>query len=427
MKEVKVASLIALSHLSKLVVNLFIMKQIAVRYGPDGLGFFGNFMSLIALASALAGGGIISGVIKYVSQYSGDAKRQSDFLTSAFTYTVASAITVLLIGLFLINTIADYVFLSSEFKGFIYFFLGVQLFIAINNFVFGVCNGLRKTEVYSLFVIVGNLSALVLSTYAISGYGYWGAIISIASPAFMSFIPMIIYIAVNKIPLGRYLHFRSLGKDSLLLSKYSLMLVCSSICFPLVEMIIRNMIIHSINLSTAGYWQAITRLSSAYLSFYSLFLSFYFVPLISAATDKQFIVTQVRKMIFFVLMLFTPMLVLFLILKHQVIRYIFSADFLPVADLFVVQMIGDLFRVLGWIIGFITVAKALSRLYILSEIIQASLFISLSYIQLMYTPELKGVVFAYVTTCIVYCMLSFGVFYYIFCSKKENWVRINNI
>lgn len=422
MKEFKIACLIALSHLSKLLVHLFILKQIAVIHGPKGLGFLGNFMTLIALASTLAGGGIVSGIIKYISEYTGSIERQCDFIGSAFVYTIASSLVVLILGVCFVNSLTDYVFLNREFKGFIYFFLVVQIFIAANNFAFGVSNGYRKTGAYAIFVIGGNIIAFAIAYYAIPHYGFWGAIISIASPAFFAFIPLVIFTKIKRIQLRKYIQFQSLVHDSKLLSKYSLMLICSAICFPVVEMIIRNMIVQKLNLSDAGYWQAITRFSSSYLSFYSLLLSFYFVPLISASDDKKFIFEQVKKMILFILLLFIPMMGTFCILKNEMIQFIFSADFLPVADLCLLQMIGDLFRVVGWVIGFVIVAKALSGLYILSEIFQAAIFIVLSYLELSYSNGLEGVVFAYMSTCILYCLLSFMFFYYIFRSKQLVWV-----
>ncbi|MDR3442148.1 MAG: O-antigen translocase [Legionella sp.] len=422
MKRFKVASYIALSHLSKLVVNLFILKQIAVLYGPEGMGFLGNFMTLITLATTLAGGGIVSGVIKYVAEYSKNSERLLPFLGSALIYTVASSLLILILGLLFANNLTEYIFLDSKYKEFIYFFLLIQFFIALNNFAFGVSNGMGQTRVYAIFSIGGNLIAAAIAYFAIPVYGLWGAIIAIAAPAFSAFIPLVFYFMVQRISLKKYMQFHSVIHDSRLLSKYSLMLVCSAICFPIVEMIIRNMIVTVINVDAAGYWQAITRFSSAYLSFYSLLLSFYFVPIISAADNADVIYEQVKKMIVFILFLFIPMMIFFYFFKNTVIQYIFSTNFLPVADLFFLQMVGDLFRVIGWVIGFIIVAKALSGLYILGEIVQASLFIGLSSIQLTHTNELNGVVFAYMSTCIIYCILLLIVSYYIFYGKRQAWI-----
>ncbi len=425
-KKLKVASFIGLSHLSKLFVHLFIIKQIAVLHGPEGLGFLGNFMTLMALATTLSGGGIVSGIIKYVSEFAGNNNRQRNFIGSAFVYTIVSSLIILIIGFLFSTGFTNYVFLNQKFKIYIYFFLVMQVFVAINNFAFGVCNGFRKTELYAFFSIVGNIIAFVFSYFAIPHFGFLGAIFSIAAPAFCAFIPLVIYVGIKKVSFSHYIKFASLKADSCLLSRYSLMLICSAICFPVVEMMIRNMIVNFSDLNTSGYWLAITRFSSAYLSFYSLFLSFYFVPIISAANDKMFIFRQVKTMALFIIILFTLMLFFFCLFRNNIILVVFSSDFLPVSNLFLLQMVGDLFRVVGWVIGFVIVAKALSRLYILSEIVQAGLFIALSSIQLSYGRGVEGVVYAYLGTCILYCVLSFIIFYCLFRGTQLECIEANN-
>ena len=48
MKVIKVAGLTAVAYLSKLLVSLFIIKEISTIHGPAGLGLLGNFMTLVS-------------------------------------------------------------------------------------------------------------------------------------------------------------------------------------------------------------------------------------------------------------------------------------------------------------------------------------------------------------------------------------------
>ena len=92
MKWFKVASLTGISYLSKLLAVLFVIKQISVIHGPDGLGLMGNFITLASLASTLGGGGSLSGIIKYLAEYSGLSRRQESFAGSAL---IVGAIAIL--------------------------------------------------------------------------------------------------------------------------------------------------------------------------------------------------------------------------------------------------------------------------------------------------------------------------------------------
>jgi O-antigen/teichoic acid export membrane protein len=414
----KVASLTALSHLSKLLVNFFIIKQIALTQGPEGLGLLGNFMTLVSIAGCLAGGGITSGVIKYIAEYSDTRLKQISFAGSALIYTTVSTLAILLLGLLFIQPITHYIFLSNTYGIYICFFLFAQILVAFNNLSYGLLNGFKKNYLYALLTIIGNLIALGVAWYSIKFHGQGGAIIAILAPVVCPFLPICVY-AVSK-SFRPKIQFSSLRNDSLLLSKFSLMLLFSTICFPLVEMHVRNTIILQLGIEAAGFWQAITKLSTAYLSFYSLFLTFYFVPIISSESTSSQILRETRKMVVFIIGLFAIMFALFVCLETPIIKLVLTEKFLVIHRLFLLQMIGDFFRVIGWIVGFIVVAKAVTPLYILGEIVQGGLFILLSTIELHYTPNLYGIEYAYIASCFLYCLMSFSAFFYCFRNKSTH-------
>ena len=294
MKAFRIAGLTASSHIVKLLVSLFIIKQISVIHGPAGLGLFGNFMSLISIASSVAGGGIISGTIKYLAEYSSFSEKQQSFVGSALVYTLCFSCVTAFLGVLFIGPITGYIFPNQDYRPYVYLFLLAQVLISLCNFAFGVANGLGKNHLYAIFLLVGNLIALIIAFLGINYYGFWGAVVAIMAPIVFPVFPAIFYACKER--LFKYVRFDSFFHDSRLLSKFSLMLLVSTLCFPTVEIIIRNQIILVLGLESAGFWQAITKLSSAYLSFFSLFFMFYFVPIISATNDNKKIVKEARKM-----------------------------------------------------------------------------------------------------------------------------------
>lgn len=453
----KIASLTAVSHLTKLLVTLFIIKQIAVTQGPAGLGLLGNFMSLVSIASSLAGGGVVAGVIKYLAEYSGSPQRQQSFIASSLLYTLSFALMTLCLGLLCINWITGYVFPNQDYRGYIYFFLVAQGLVALCNYSFGVANGLGKNSVYAGFLIGGNLVAVVVAFFAIQLYGLSGAVVAVMAPAVFPIIPAFVYVFRHRLissfcktlcsdsffvvahathvphpELERDLPntqeiLRKLGMtckrlpffhDSRLLFKFSIMLFASAVCFPVVEIIIRNQIVLILGMQSAGYWQAITKLSTAYLSFVSIFLTFYFLPLVSSIIEKKRIVLEVNHMMLFLGSCFTALIIVFFFFRNFVIHCVFSDEFLPISDLMLLQMVGDFFRVLGWVIGFVMVAKAATKLYLLGELFQGGIFLLFSHFALLTTASLQGVILAYVITCFLYCILSVMLFIYFFSEQQ---------
>jgi len=423
MKALKVAGLTAIAYLSKLLVSLFIIKEISLTHGPAGLGLFGNFMTLVSLASTLAGGGILSGVIKYLAEYTGLLARQASFAGSALVYSLFFALLVLGIGVYFVDAISLAIFMKPNYQTYIYFFLLGQLFVSLSNFSFSVANGLGKNNLYTLFLFIGNLIAFIVAFYGIHYFGTWGAVVAIMAPTIFPVIPALCYALSQR--LFKQIRFNMVLSDARLLSKFSAMRFFSVLCMPVVEIMITNQIKQSLGLESAGLWQAVTKLSMAYLSFYTMFLTFYFLPLVSSLLPKKQIVKEVNKMMAVIGSSFALMIIVFWIFKDLIIRLVLSEQFLPMADLMGLQMIGDFFKLLGSIIGFVVVSKAALKWYLLGEAFQGILFVGLSHYLLSYFSGLQGVVGAYVLTCVAYCLLSVILFFYFFSEKSHSIEAVN--
>ena len=411
MRGLKVAGLTAISHFSKLLTALLIIKLIATKIGPDGMAFFGNYMSLISIASALAGGGVLSGAIKYLSEFSPDPVRQRYFMGSALTYSLMFSLVVVLTGLIFLDQITVRIFGGLQYTSYIYFFLLAQCIVAINNLAYGILNGLQKNARYALITVFGNLIAIVTSFISIYYFGMNGALVAITIPL-LSPILSLLFLCNKKNSIFQF-SFSYLWKDFSNLSRFSCMLIVSAVCFPVVEIYIRNDIVETVGWGESGIWQGLIRISSAYLSFYSIFLSFYLVPKISSTNDTKVIAKAVFLTMLSLSALFACMYAVVYLAKDQIVTLVLSKSFLPVADYLMRQMVGDYFRMMGWVIGFVVVAKASTKLYICSELFQGLCFIFLASVLLNHFGSLDGVVLGYVLTCFIYfvlCVVGFLIF-----------------
>ncbi|MFN5937739.1 MAG: O-antigen translocase, partial [Sphingobacteriales bacterium] len=83
---------------------------------------------------------------------------------------------------------------------------------------------------------------------------------------------------------------------------------------------------------------------------------------------------------------------------------LFTIDFQEMEKLFSFQLIGDILKVTGWILGYIMVAKAMVKTYIITEIFNYLIFILLSILFINWIG-VKGVVIAYSTSHAFYLVL----------------------
>lgn len=97
------------------------------------------------------------------------------------------------------------------------------------------------------------------------------------------------------------------------------------------------------------------------------------------------------------------------LLRDVAIWLLFSAKFTAMRDLFAWQLVGDVLKVGAYVFGYLVIAKASLRLYILAEISQFTLLTALSH-WLIPAHGALGAAQAYMATYIVYFAACCGVF-----------------
>ena len=79
------------------------------------------------------------------------------------------------------------------------------------------------------------------------------------------------------------------------------------------------------------------------------------------------------------------------------------------SELFLWQMIGNVIKILGWLFGYILVAKAMVKYTVLTEIIFAISWVSLS-VYFINVYGLIGVTYAYVVNNVLHFLTMFYIY-----------------
>lgn len=401
MRAIYSIALTSCAHLSRIATGFILIKLIAMYLGVDGLGRLGNFMNIVAILYLLAGGGVINGVIKYVAEYQSRPKLLLSFISTSATYSfLVSALIFLLLVIFSVK-IAVYIFGSSEYYPAVILLAFAQIGFSFSNMVIGVSNGLRDTKTFAKIQIFGNLIAFPLSWYLVGAYKLWGAILAIVLAYLLYVFPAFYFFMKSKF-WGR-IHFTGFkDREFIKLFSYSLMVCSGAISFPFVEVLVREMIIGNYGYQEAGLWQASIRLSSAYLGFFTIFLAYYFVPLISAENNKYEIGRTALKFLIFVSMIFLVGAAIFYIERQFFINLLLSHEFLPLGELIIYQLVGDFFKISAYVIGFVGVAKAALKLYLAAELFQGGAFLLVTWLSVQQGMGLEGIFASYVITNFIY-------------------------
>ncbi|NVZ68393.1 O-antigen translocase [Pseudomonas costantinii] len=396
---------------SKILVGFCVLKLIALYLGADGLGKLGHFMSLVSITVLLAGGGISHGVIKYVAEFKDSRFKLYKLFSTSIFYAFGFCLVSFVLLIVFSGKISMFVFGQSESYWVIVLLAFTQFIFAFNIVFSGFFNGLGKLKVNASVQVVSNIFVLPIIWWLISSFGLPGAAIAMLSmftmPAFISFF------FLKGMPIFRMIKWQkfdvALGKN---FSRFGLMLLVSALMFPVVEIVIRESLITQVGYTQAGIWQGSIKLSSAYIGFFSVFLASYYMPMVSSTYDKSVIKMQVMKFMLLVMAAFLVGGSVLYLGRSFFIPILLSSEFHELEGYIIYQLIGDFFKVSAYVVGFVVVAKAATKLYILSEVLQALLFVGLTFSVGREVGGVYGVMYAYMLAYIIFFVISIVGFIY---------------
>ena len=186
-----------------------------------------------------------------------------------------------------------------------------------------------------------------------------------------------------------------------LLLKYSLMALVTACSLPVSQIVVRDYIAHVLSWQYAGYWQAMTYISTTYLTVITVALATYYLPRLSEIGDKA----ELRKEIYngykFIIPLVALLAFAVYMLRDLALWVLFTPEFKPMFALFKWQMIGDVIKIAAWLISYLMLAKAMTKTFIITEIVFASSFSGLS-ILFLNTFGFVGLSYAFATNYFLY-------------------------
>ncbi len=409
MSLLKASAVSAIGAGIKLLFGLLLIKIIATLLGPTGLGLMGQFMSLTTILVLLAGGGIATGVVKYVAEYKETPARLLEFLSTARGYALIASIILLVIGLAAAQPLALWIFKKPGYDYIVYILSFAQLGIAFNTFALAVMGGYKDVVSSNVVNTTGTLLGLLALAPLIYLWGDTGMLIGLAAlPALPVLISL--WITRRKYPEILRRSFRINKPDARHLFRFSLMLAASATTMPVAQMLLRSHLADQAGWTQVGYWQATIRLSDAYLLFVNMVLAGYYMPKLSELGPGR---QQLRYMIGAMqrlLPLVAACIAVIWLLGSPLISLLFSDKFLPARELLTYQLIGDFFKIGSFIMGYVVVANAWLRWSILGDIAQATLFFALAWILSSHHQAL-GASIGYAACYLLYFTVLCALFY----------------
>ena len=400
----------AASTLVKIGAGLLVVKLLAVSFGPSGVGQAGNFRQLVTVLGVLAGAGIFNGVTKLVAQHHDDPTHLRQVVGTSSAMVLGFSTLLAVIFLLAAAPISQGLFGHTDYQGLVRLVALVQRGIAWANLLLALMKGFRDAAGNALSLIAGSLIGVVAYYACYRLGGYEGALLGLALVPALIVIPAAVMLSRRGIIPWEYLKPRWDAALASQLGKFTLMALITSVTMPVAYVMMRNLMAEHYSWDEVGIWQGVSSISDAYLQFITASFSVYLLPTLSRLTAKQDVSREIGRSLKFVLPAVAAASLTVWLLRDFAIWLLFSAKFTAMRDLFAWQLLGDVLKVGAYVFGYLVIARASLRFYILAELSQFTLLTAFSH-WLIPAHGALGAAQAYMATYIVYFTLCCGVFF----------------
>jgi PST family polysaccharide transporter len=369
-----------IAQLVKAMSSLVVNKMIVVFLGSSALLFVGNLKSVFTILQQISGAGIYEGAVKYLT---GEFKDRQAFILQA-------CLSLMLIGFFistvlyvvLFDQILDLLQLGKNQSDLIPWLTG-GIVLGLLCFVFHTLmqsffHGLKSYKIIVQSTLISAVLTLGISVALIYYVNKLGLVLSV-------FVPSVILLLTYCFHFHKSWHF-----GQVLFSKpfrlfifkpvlsFTVMSAVAAIVFPSVLIAIRSLLVAHTGIELASYWEGYSRLSLFMSSLAISSISLYYLPkLVEANTGQEMLRVVLWGVKFLIALAFPAMLLIFWF-GNDIISLIYTSSFLETIFLLKWELTGTFLKLLSFTVSFIMIAKKLTTVFVLSELISGFLFLGLS-------------------------------------------------
>lgn len=401
MTLIKTSLLNGIAVIIKMVTLLGLNKVLAIYIGPTGYAALGQFQNAMQMITTLASGAINTGVTKYTAEYHQDEAKQHAVWRTAGTISLVGSLIIAIVLIAFNRHLAGW-FLKDDELGSVFIWVAATLtFFVFNTLLLSILNGKKEIRRYVTANIAGSLFSLIVTSILAIKLGLYGALVALAVYQSLTFV--VTWVLTYKASWFKFRHLlgridKQVARN---LGKFTLMAITSAVCVPLSHILIRNHLGVTFGWEVAGYWEAMWRLSTAYLMVITTTLAVYYLPKLSALQDMAEIKREILQGYSVILPVAAVLGFSIYMFREFIVLALFTDDFSGMEALFGWQVIGDTLKVGSWILTYLVLSKAMMKLFVLTEIGFALFFYFLT---CAFTSEfgLEGVAIAHAANYLIY-------------------------
>lgn len=404
MKLVSTVSWSALATIIRLANGFVSMKVVAVLIGPVGVALIGQFGNFTSIVMTLALGGISTGVVKYTSQYKDNPDELRKVWHTVSWVSVVLSIPVILVLLVFHSWLAQEFLHDAKYGSILIIFAFSLSFYIANSLLLNILNGLHEIKRFNLLNTLNSTLGLLVTIALVHQYKVYGALLAMVTSQSITFL--IITFFVRKQAWFRLSNF--FGKFNEFYFKkllgFTAMSLTSMCVIPTSQMFVRGYLANHTSWDIAGCWQGMQKISDSYLMIVYTALGTYFLPKLANLKSSEEISIEIRNGYKVIMPFVLGSAILIYLLRDFIIHLLFANSFNAMRDMFAWQLTGDCFKLASYVLAYLMLARAKTKIFMATEIVFGISFPLLSYLFINLAGA-DGAVMAFALNYIVYFIL----------------------
>ena len=367
----KATSLFGGVQVFNIIIAIVRSKIVAVLLGPAGMGIMGLLTSTTGLVQSLTNFGLGTSAVRDISA----ANESNDFnriskITTVFRRLVWITGLLGTISTFLLAPwLSELTFGNKEYN---IAFMWLSASLLLNQLASGqnvILQGTRQLKYLAKANLLGSLIGLLISAPLYYIKGIDGIVPAIIITSITSFL--VAWYFSNKVQITNTKVTKQEtifeGKGML---KMGFMLSLSSLITIGVSYIVRIYISNNGGVEDVGLYNAGFAIIGTYVGLIFAAMGTDYYPRLSGiAHDNQKATNLINQQAEIAILILGPILVVFLIFINWVLILLYSVEFVPVNGLIQWAALGMYFKAASWCIGFLFLAKGVSKLFFWNELI----------------------------------------------------------
>lgn len=374
MSLIRTSALNGVATVVRMAVAIGLNKVLALLVGPAGYAVIGQFQNMFSVVTTFATGAVNTGVTKGTAAYGDDPERQRALWRTAATVVLGTSLTAAILVAAFSRPLSE-AFLGGPERAGVLVWAAISIVpISLNALLLAILTGLKDVRRYVTSNIAGSILSLIL-TGALTWYrGLEGALIALS-------LNQAVVIVVTLVQVRHCAWFepqRWLGaldrRELRGLGGYTLMSATTALVGPTSLLMVRNILVGRFGLAYAGYWDAMWRISTIYLTLITTTLTLYYLPRVAELRDWDELRAELRHVLKIVVPAVAALALGLFVLRDLVVAMLFSGSFAPMKQLFAWQLAGDILKITAWLFAFLMVGRGLVVEFIVTEVLAAVVF-----------------------------------------------------